>query len=58
MNGEYYVSLLVQLSKKFEEKRCHWAKKKVLFHQDNARVHTCAAVSMAKLHELKFELIN
>ena len=32
------------------------AKKKVLFHQDNARVHTCA-VSMAKLYELSYKLV-
>ena len=29
----------------------------MLFHHDNARVHTCA-VAMAKLHELKFELLS
>ena len=32
------------------------AKKKVRFHQDKARVHTCA-VSMAKLYELEYELV-
>ena len=32
------------------------AKKKVLFHQDNARVHTCA-VAMAKIHELGYKLL-
>ncbi|GBP84033.1 Histone-lysine N-methyltransferase SETMAR [Eumeta japonica] len=31
-------------------------KKKVLFHQDNARVHTCL-VTMAKIHELRYELL-
>ena len=30
------------------------AKKKVLFHQDNARVHV---VSIAKFHELRYELL-
>ena len=34
----------------------HLAKKKVLFHQDNARVHTCV-VAMTKIHELRFELL-
>ena len=29
----------------------------MLFHQDNARVHTCS-VSMAKSMELKFELLK
>ena len=37
------------------KKRPHLAKKKVLFHQDNARVHMCV-VSMAKFHELRYEL--
>ena len=32
------------------------AKKKFLFYQDNARVHTCV-VSMAKFHELGYELV-
>ena len=31
-------------------------KKKVLFHQDNARVHTCV-VFMAKFHEIRHELL-
>lgn len=31
--------------------------KKELFHQDNARAHTCA-VSVAKIVELKFELYS
>ena len=28
----------------------------MLFHQDNGRLHICA-VAMAKLHELRFELL-
>ncbi|GBP64531.1 Histone-lysine N-methyltransferase SETMAR [Eumeta japonica] len=47
-------------SKQFDvdlkQKRPHLAKKKVLFHQDNARVHTCL-VTMAKIHELRYELL-
>ena len=38
-------------------KRPHLKKKKILFHQDNARVHT-HAVSMAKIMELKFKLLQ
>ena len=33
-----------------------FGQEKVLFHRDNARVHTCA-VSMAKFHELRYELL-
>ncbi|KAG5344382.1 SETMR methyltransferase, partial [Acromyrmex heyeri] len=32
------------------------AKKKVLFHQDNARVHTCPA-PIAKFNEFRYELL-
>ena len=32
------------------------SKKKVIFHPDNARVHTFV-VSMAKFHELRYELL-
>src|SRR5436189_5963504 len=31
--------------------------KKILFHQDNAPSHT-SAVAMAKIHELRFELLD
>ena len=31
--------------------------KKILFHQDNARMHICA-ISMDKIMELKFELLQ
>ncbi|KAG5335599.1 SETMR methyltransferase, partial [Acromyrmex charruanus] len=37
-------------------KRPHLAKKKVLFHQDNAWVHTCPA-PMAKFNEFRYELL-
>jgi histone-lysine N-methyltransferase SETMAR len=33
-----------------------WRKKKILFHQDNAPVHT-SVIAMAKINELKFELL-
>ena len=50
IKGEYDVLLLVQMGKE--------TKKKLLFHQDNARVHlyTCA-LAMTKLHQIKFELL-
>ncbi|KAG5343945.1 SETMR methyltransferase, partial [Acromyrmex heyeri] len=34
----------------------HLVKKKVLFHQDNTRVHTCPA-PMAKFNEFRYELL-
>jgi len=39
-----------------KKKRLHLAKKKMLFHQDNARIHTCSA-SMAKFNEFYYELL-
>ncbi|QQP51330.1 Mariner transposase [Caligus rogercresseyi] len=56
MNGEYYTSLLDRFNEDLKKKRPHLAKKKVIFHQDNARVHTCV-VSMAKFYELRYELL-
>lgn len=56
INGEYYASLLQRFHQVLMEKRPHLAKKKIIFHQDNARVHTCA-VAMAKIHELRYELV-
>ncbi|KAL1460741.1 hypothetical protein WDU94_012693 [Cyamophila willieti] len=56
INSAYYVTLLDTLNEKLKEKRPHLGKKKVLFHQDNAPVHT-STTSMAKLHELRWELL-
>ena len=56
INGEYYANLLQRLSAEIKKKRPHLAKKKVLFHQDNAPVHT-SVIAMAKINELKFELL-
>lgn len=56
INGEYYSNLLQRLSVEIKSKRPHLAKKKVLFHQDNAPAHTSLLV-MAKIHELGFELL-
>ena len=57
ITGAYYVSLLHQLREEIKKKRPHLKRKKILFHQDNAQVHTCT-VSMAKIMELKFELLQ
>ena len=38
------------------KKRPYLAKKKVLFHQDNAPVRT-SVIAMAKINELKFKLL-
>ena len=41
INGDYYAALLNRFNNILKKKRPHLAKEKVLFHQDNARVHTC-----------------
>src|SRR5436190_22178427 len=56
INGEYYANLLQRLSDEIKKKRAHLAKKKVLFHQDNAPVHT-SVIAVAKINELNFELL-
>ena len=57
ITGTYYASLLDKLKAELAEKRPHLQKKKILFHQDNAPSHT-SAVAMAKIHELRFELLD
>ena len=57
ITGAYYESLLHRLSEKIKKKRPHLKKKKILSYQDNVLVHTCA-ISMAKIMELKFELLQ
>lgn len=56
ITGEYYAALLDRLNNEIKKKRPHMAKKKVLFHQDNAPAHT-SMITMAKLNELKYELL-
>ncbi|GFW18407.1 mariner Mos1 transposase [Trichonephila clavipes] len=56
INSDYYVALLERLKDEIVEKRPYLKKKKVLFHQDNAPCHK-SMKSMAKLHELGFELL-
>ena len=57
ITGAYYVSLLDKLKAELAEKRPHFQKKKILFHQDNAPSHI-SAVAMTKIHELLFELLD
>ena len=52
INGDYYAALLDRFNNILKKKRPHLAKKKVLFHQNNARVHTCPT-PMAKFHEFR-----
>ena len=52
INGDYYAALLDHFNNILKKKRPHLAKVKVLFHQDNARVHTCPA-PMAKFNEFR-----
>ena len=56
INSDYYINLLERLKAEIAEKRPHLAKKKILFHQDNAPCHK-SMKTMAKLHELCFELL-
>ena len=55
ITGAYYASLLHRLSGEIKKKCPHL--KKILFHKDNAPVHTCA-VSMVKIMEFKFKLLQ
>ena len=57
INSEYYCNLLDQLDKNIREKRPGLQKKTIIFHQDNARVHT-SFLTMVKLNELKYECLN
>lgn len=56
ITGAYYASLLERLKKEVTAKRPGLAKKKILFHHDNAPAHTSMVV-MAKMHELHFDLV-
>lgn len=50
------MALLVRLKEEIAKKRPHMKKKKMIFQQDNAPCHKSIA-TMAKLHELGFELL-
>ncbi|XP_018349932.1 PREDICTED: histone-lysine N-methyltransferase SETMAR-like [Trachymyrmex septentrionalis] len=56
INSEYYMALLTRLKAEIVENRPHMAKKKIIFHQDNAPCHKSMA-TMVKLNELGFELL-
>lgn len=56
ITGAYYASLLDRLNDEIKKKRPHLAKKKILFHDDNAPSHT-SIIAQAKKHELGFELL-
>ena len=56
IKGEYYATLLSRLHEELRAERPKLAHKKILFRQDNAPAHT-SAVSMAKVHELRFKLL-
>ena len=55
INSEYYITLLVCLKEEIDKKQPQM-KKKVLFHQDDTPCNK-SIVTMAKLHELHFELL-
>lgn len=57
INGEYYSNLLDQLDRNIREQRPAMAKKKVIFHQDNAPCHK-SVIAMGKLHDLKYEILE
>jgi len=50
----YYYTFLNHLYEELQTKRPRLARKKVIFHHENAPAHTSTA---AKLHELRFELL-
>jgi len=52
----YYAELLGRFAAELQKIRPHLAKKKVLFHYDNAPAHT-SALSKSKLVELGYELL-
>ena len=54
--GEYHASLLDRFDAILKERRPHMAKKKVLFHHDNASVYT-SAIATAKLFDLRYEIL-
>lgn len=56
INADYYCTLLQRLREEIKTKRPGMLSKKVLFHQDNAPVHT-AAKSIAQIYNCGFELL-
>jgi len=57
INGDYYTALLDCFNNILKKKRpVNLAKKKMLFHQDYARIRTCPAL-IAKFNEFRYELL-
>ncbi|KAG5344583.1 SETMR methyltransferase, partial [Acromyrmex charruanus] len=56
IKAERLAVLLDRFNNILKKKRPHLAKKKVLFHQNNARVHTCPA-PVVKFNEIRYELL-
>ncbi|XP_015432649.1 PREDICTED: histone-lysine N-methyltransferase SETMAR-like [Dufourea novaeangliae] len=56
VTGQYYGMLLDKLKAAIRENRPGMAKKKVLFHHDNAPAHS-SAIAQEKLSKLKFEIL-
>jgi len=56
VTGLYYAELLGRFAAELQKIRPHLAKKKVLFHHENAPAHT-SALAKAKLVELGYELL-
>ena len=57
ITGKYYSDLIRKLRIAIKEKRRGLLRRGVLFHQDNAPVHTCA-LATAAIEECGFELIE
>ena len=53
----YYAALLDRFNNILKKKHFHLAKKKILFYQDNARIHTCPA-PIAKFNEFCYKLLS
>uniref|UniRef100_A0A0K2TRE8 Histonelysine Nmethyltransferase SETMARlike [Hydra vulgaris] n=1 Tax=Lepeophtheirus salmonis TaxID=72036 RepID=A0A0K2TRE8_LEPSM len=56
INSKYYIALSNRLRREIVAKLPHMARKKVIFHQDNAPSHNSMR-AMPNLHELRFELL-
>ena len=55
MNGDYYSNLLKQVRQSIKDKRCRKIRRGILFHQDNAPVHT-SWVAMEVVRECGYKL--
>lgn len=57
ITGEYYANLLDRLDEEIRKRRPGLAKKKIIFHQDNAPAHK-SVLAMGKLRDLKYEVLE